>query len=494
MKKFISILSILFIVCTFIPTTTFALDDEANDMDPATLEILQMTSSQGTAFTNRNLFTPNPALTGEVFDYSYSSTKKGVGYMNVIAFPHDQDAEVKVYTTILRNPSFVGGHVDGFTGRVTSLKEASYDGTNYPLYEFRTHSECKTCILRIEVTMNGYKNNYNVYCYGLGSENQLEEIKNGFVTTVDEQTDVSAFISSAKVLVETAKPLYKARMDAATDAMEACKIANEFNILVCQAKAVEDEYQDLKDAVDDAENALSELDSDAQANASAAITAAQGLDLAQYSEEDASAITDALTALQAKLESEEATTAEINAAVEALNSAVNTAKQNALQKAKETAESALNDANGENDSLNGQIGDLQAELEGVKTDLETAKTDLQKATDDLKNTKQELDKVNAEVAKVSKVKAVSAKAGKKKVTVKWKKASGATGYVIFRSLKKKSGYTEIKTIKKAKTVKFVDKKVKKGKKYFYKIRAYKNYNGNQLFGAYSKVLKTAKVK
>jgi hypothetical protein len=59
-------------------------------------------------------------------------------------------------------------------------------------------------------------------------------------------------------------------------------------------------------------------------------------------------------------------------------------------------------------------------------------------------------------------------AGKKRVTVSYKKSAGAQKYEIYRSVKKGSGYKKIATIKGAK---YTDKKVKKGKRYYYKVRA-----------------------
>jgi hypothetical protein len=60
------------------------------------------------------------------------------------------------------------------------------------------------------------------------------------------------------------------------------------------------------------------------------------------------------------------------------------------------------------------------------------------------------------------------KAAKGKVTVSWKKVTGNTGYTIYRSTKKGSGFTKIGTAKKNAT-KYVDKTAKKGKKYYYKV-------------------------
>ena len=76
------------------------------------------------------------------------------------------------------------------------------------------------------------------------------------------------------------------------------------------------------------------------------------------------------------------------------------------------------------------------------------------------------------------VKLKSVTAGKRRATIKWNKSKDATGYYIYRSTKKNSGYKKIATIKKNKTVKYVDKKSLKSKRiYYYKVVAYKKTNG-----------------
>lgn len=87
---------------------------------------------------------------------------------------------------------------------------------------------------------------------------------------------------------------------------------------------------------------------------------------------------------------------------------------------------------------------------------------------------------------VAKTKITSGKARKGKVTLKWKKVAGAAGYEVYRSTKKGSGYTKLATITKGSTVKLTDKTVKAGKKYYYKVRAYKaNEAGVDVYAAYS---------
>ena len=66
------------------------------------------------------------------------------------------------------------------------------------------------------------------------------------------------------------------------------------------------------------------------------------------------------------------------------------------------------------------------------------------------------------------VKSFSAKVSGSKVKLSWKKVSGAKGYVIYRSGKAGSGYKKIAAVSASKR-KYTDKKVKPGKKYYYKI-------------------------
>lgn len=88
--------------------------------------------------------------------------------------------------------------------------------------------------------------------------------------------------------------------------------------------------------------------------------------------------------------------------------------------------------------------------------------------------------------KVDKTKLKSAKRkGKKKVKLTWKKVDGATGYVVYRSQKKGKGYKKIKEIKGASKCSYLDKKAKKGKKYFYKVKVYKSLAGIKSYSGFS---------
>lgn len=99
------------------------------------------------------------------------------------------------------------------------------------------------------------------------------------------------------------------------------------------------------------------------------------------------------------------------------------------------------------------------------------------------------------VVKVSVLKAPKAtvKAAKKQLKVSWKKITGAKGYKVYVSAKKKSGYKVKATVKgKAKTSATV-KKLKSGKTYYVKVAAYIGTGKKVVVGAQSAAVK-AKVK
>lgn len=78
---------------------------------------------------------------------------------------------------------------------------------------------------------------------------------------------------------------------------------------------------------------------------------------------------------------------------------------------------------------------------------------------------------------------VSAKKGS--VTVKWKASANADGYQVYRSVKKTSGF-----VKKADTKKtsYTNTKLKKGSKYYYKVRGYQTVGSDKFYSDWSKTL------
>lgn len=87
------------------------------------------------------------------------------------------------------------------------------------------------------------------------------------------------------------------------------------------------------------------------------------------------------------------------------------------------------------------------------------------------------------LAKPRKVKAK--RAGKQKFRVNWKRVAGANGYKVYRSTKKNKGFKAVKTVKGRKTVKYTTGKLEKGKRYYFKVRAYRKVSGKKVYSTYS---------
>ena len=91
---------------------------------------------------------------------------------------------------------------------------------------------------------------------------------------------------------------------------------------------------------------------------------------------------------------------------------------------------------------------------------------------------------------VQKTKLKSAKKqSARSVRLTWKKVKGCTGYEVYMSKKKNSGYKKIATLKKAKKVTYTKKKLKKKKTYYFKVRTYKTVNGKKYYSTFSNVKK-----
>lgn len=68
---------------------------------------------------------------------------------------------------------------------------------------------------------------------------------------------------------------------------------------------------------------------------------------------------------------------------------------------------------------------------------------------------------------------------------KMRASSGAAGYEVYRSTKKSSGFRRLDTTK---SLTYKDKTAKRGKKYYYRLRAYHKVSGKLRYSAYSSVL------
>ena len=81
---------------------------------------------------------------------------------------------------------------------------------------------------------------------------------------------------------------------------------------------------------------------------------------------------------------------------------------------------------------------------------------------------------------------------KGKATVKWSNVSGESGYQVYYSTKKDSGYKKVKSYK-VNTTKGSKSKLKSGKKYYFKVRAYKKTDSGTVYSSWSAV-KSIKIK
>lgn len=86
----------------------------------------------------------------------------------------------------------------------------------------------------------------------------------------------------------------------------------------------------------------------------------------------------------------------------------------------------------------------------------------------------------------SKISGFKVSGGKKKITVSWKKNCAATGYEIYYSKKKSSGYKKLTAITSNSKTKYIKKKLASGK-YYVKMRPYLKQKGKKLYGSYTAV-------
>lgn len=91
-------------------------------------------------------------------------------------------------------------------------------------------------------------------------------------------------------------------------------------------------------------------------------------------------------------------------------------------------------------------------------------------------------KYTSATTKVAKAKISKLSTSSRKATIKYGKISGASGYAIYRSTKKNGTYTRIAYTTKTS---YTNKYLTKGKRYYYKVRAYRVVKGKKVYGSYS---------
>ncbi len=75
-----------------------------------------------------------------------------------------------------------------------------------------------------------------------------------------------------------------------------------------------------------------------------------------------------------------------------------------------------------------------------------------------------------------------------KITLEWKKASGASGYEIYRAVGEKGTYKKVKTVSSKNTLEWTNTDLSSEKDYYYKIRAYCEIDGRTVYGSYSNAI------
>ena len=71
--------------------------------------------------------------------------------------------------------------------------------------------------------------------------------------------------------------------------------------------------------------------------------------------------------------------------------------------------------------------------------------------------------------------------------IQWKRVDDASGYVVYRATSSNGIYQRIAVIGAGTRVYYIDKDIKNGKKYCYKVAVYRNVNGKKIKSKVSKV-------
>ncbi len=257
---------------------------------------------------------------------------------------------------------------------------------------------------------------------------------------------------------------------------------------------------DLQKALEEANEAIAEAQAEAEAAQAEAEAAQAAAEAAQAAADEANAKADeaqaALDEALAKQEADEAAIAELQAAVEATK-----ADAEAAQAAADTAQAAADAAQAAQAAAEAKVADLEAavaaaqaaaDAANIKADEAQAALDETKAADKdaIDALKKEITALKKQIAKGRTITGLKVTVKKRKATVKFKKTPGASGYQIQYKLKTAKKW---KNLKKATTkLKATTKKLKKGKKYTFRVRCYTKIDGKKVYGQWSAV-KTKKI-
>ncbi len=130
----------------------------------------------------------------------------------------------------------------------------------------------------------------------------------------------------------------------------------------------------------------------------------------------------------------------------------------------------------------------------TKTVSTTRNVSLYVSADDLSSYKKSLKSLGATIKDYAPgtVTWVDIQAEKKKATLFYNKSIGASGYEIYRSNSKKTGYKKVGTVKNQLKLEYTDKKLARKKKYYYYIVPYRVAHDEKIYGKKSaiKMVKT----
>ena len=171
-------------------------------------------------------------------------------------------------------------------------------------------------------------------------------------------------------------------------------------------------------------------------------------------------------------ETEFTITFKTNATEDALLAAIEAANQKAAEAEQKAAAAEEAQKAAEQKAAAAEEAQKAAEKKAADA-VKAQKAAEKKAADAVKAQKAAEKKANEAIKSTLPKLTLNVKAGTKKATLTWNKSTKGTGYVIYRSTSKNSGYQKIKTITSLKTTSFTDKNLKSKKTYYYKICVYK---------------------
>ena len=303
-----------------------------------------------------------------------------------------------------------------------------------------------------------------------------------------EGTD-SAAISDAReaydALSDDAKALVSEELIAKLVALEAA-IPGKVEAMIDALPAPGEITEDDEDAVKAAKEAYEGLSDTGKAEISDAKTSKLFQAAAAVYQAEAEAAEAKVETLEGQVA---ALQAEATAAAQKVAEAE--AKLKELEESGEADKEAIKKAQEELEAAKKEMADAESKLKKAEEDLAAAE---KKASDAETAAKQVADSYEEELALIKaqnailkkSVKKLKAKAKKGSALVSWKKVGSGFTYEVYRSTNPTKSFKKVKTLKK---LKVTVKKLKKGKTYYFKARAFKKVGGKKVYTGWSNIAK-----